>query len=159
MKLKFLVEEDVVNYKKTSMFIGFPHCTLKCGADCQNKHLLKELNICYNIDGIILRYINNPLTSAIVMGGLEPFDDWEDLKKLIESFRAVTKDDIVIYTGYYEEEIDKEYLEWIKEQSIKGTIIIKFGRYIPNTEKIFNEDLGVTLSSNNQYTKKYENNN
>ena len=41
MKLKFLMDEDFVNYKKPSMFIGFPNCSFKCDLDfgreiCQN---------------------------------------------------------------------------------------------------------------------------
>jgi len=33
MKLKFLIDEDFVNYKEPSMFIGFPNCTFKCDID------------------------------------------------------------------------------------------------------------------------------
>jgi methylmalonyl-CoA mutase cobalamin-binding subunit len=58
MEIKFLVDEDFVNYKKPSMFIGFPYCTLKCNKDCgqevcQNKALLSEPNIEIEVEEII----------------------------------------------------------------------------------------------------------
>ena len=59
-------------------------------------------------------------------------------------------DDIVIYTGYNKDEV-KEYIYWLSDFS---NIIIKFGRYIPNQEKHFDEILGVYLSSDNQYAEK-----
>ena len=37
MRIKFLVDEDFVNYKKPSMFIGFPNCTWKCEKECGQK--------------------------------------------------------------------------------------------------------------------------
>lgn len=33
MNIKFLIDEDFLNYKKASMFIGFPNCSLKCDKD------------------------------------------------------------------------------------------------------------------------------
>ena len=33
MKIKGLMTEDFVNYKKVSMTIIFPYCTFKCGKD------------------------------------------------------------------------------------------------------------------------------
>lgn len=53
---------------------------------------------------IVQRYLSNPLTSAVVIGGLEPFDQKEELLHLIDEFRRYTEDTIVIYTGYTEEE-------------------------------------------------------
>ena len=59
-------------------------------------------------------------------------------------------DDIVIYTGYNKEElIDR--IEWLSGFS---NIIVKFGRYIPNQEKHFDEVLGIYLASDNQYAER-----
>ena len=33
MKIKGLISEDFVNYKKPAMTIMFPYCTFKCGTD------------------------------------------------------------------------------------------------------------------------------
>lgn len=154
MQIKFLVDEDFVNYKKPSMFIGFPHCTFKCDKECgeevcQNSPLVKQPNIEIKVENIIKRYLNNPMTNAIVIGGLEPFDDWEELYSLVFFFRLHTTDDIVIYTGYNEEEISL-YLWFLK---LFPNIIVKFGRFIPHQDPRFDEILGIELQSDNQYAK------
>lgn len=156
MKIKFLQDEDFVNYKKPSMFIGFPSCSWKCEKECgiemcQNKGLALEPIIDIDIDSIIERYLNNNITSAIVCGGLEPFDSFEDLYELIKELRLTHQcnDDIVIYTGYNEDEI-QDKLKWITNFK---NIIIKFGRYIPNQKSHLDEILGVELASDNQYAK------
>ena len=154
MQLKGLKDEDFINFKLPSMFLIFPYCNFKCDNECgqnicQNSNLVQEPIINIDILKIVERYNNNPLTHAIVCGGLEPFDSWEDLYSLCCVFRGFSKDPIIIYTGYKEEEI-YEYLTKLK--SFKN-IIIKFGRFIPNSPHIFDEILGVELASNNQYAK------
>ena len=154
MQIKFLVDEDFVNYKKPSMFIGFPHCTFKCDKDCgeevcQNSPLVRQPNIDVKVYDIVRRYTHNSLTEAIVIGGLEPFDDWQDLLLLITCLRFITIDDIVIYTGYNENEISN-YLYLLE---MFPNIIVKFGRFIPHSSPRFDEILGIELQSDNQYAK------
>lgn len=147
MKIKGLIFEDFVNYKKVSMTIMFPHCTFKCGAEyCQNSPLAKSKTYDIDIDETIEKYLNNPITEAVVMQGLEPFDSWSDLLLFIEKFREKSQDDIVIYTGYNKEEIANE----INILKRFPNIIVKTGRYIPNQEKHYDEVLGVELASPNQ---------
>lgn len=154
MKIKGLISEDLVNYKKPSMTIIFPYCTFKCGEGyCQNSELAKAPIIEINVNNLVDRYINNPITEAVVMQGLEPFDSWNDLKSFIHELREYCNDDIVIYTGYDKNEI----IEKINELSKYTNIIVKFGRYIPNQEKHFDDLLGVYLASNNQYAEKISN--
>ena len=155
MHIKQLLDEDFVNYKKASMFIGFSSCSWKCEKECgkkvcQNGTLATTPNISIDVENIVNRYINNSLTSAIVCGGLEPFDTWNDLFKLVSCTRGQTQDDIVIYTGYYKEEI----VNYINELKQFPNIIIKFGRFIPDQEKHYDEVLGIYLASNNQYAEK-----
>ena len=170
MIIKELRDEDFVNYKKPSMFIAFPSCTWKCERECgmrvcQNSALATSPNITIDIDKLVERYLNNPITSAIVIGGLEPFDNAHDLVNLVNAIRAKTNDDIVIYTGYTEDEIKRmEYVvrySWGKQKySYFGfiakhpNIIIKFGRFIPNQQPHYDEVLGVNLASNNQYARR-----
>ena len=158
MKIKNIIDEDFTNYKKPSMFIAFPYCTFKCDRECgkpicQNSDLANAPNIEIKISEIVQRYIKNPITSAIVIGGLEPFDSWDDLWKLIVEFRHFTTDDIVIYTGYIEEEI---YNMRFALNNLKQfpNIIIKYGRYIPKNLAIFDFVLGVNLASSNQYARR-----
>lgn len=154
MKIKGLISEDLVNYKKPSMTIIFPYCTFKCGKGyCQNSELAKAPIIEMNVNNLVDRYINNPITEAVVMQGLEPFDSWNDLKSFIHELREYCNDDIVIYTGYNKNEV----IEKINELSKYVNIIVKFGRYIPNQEKHFDDLLGVYLASNNQYAEKISN--
>ena len=151
MKIKGLISEDFVNYKKPAMTIMFPRCTFKCGEGyCQNSPLVKAENIELDVSDIVARYLNNPITESVVMQGLEPFDSWNDLIEFVKQLRESTDDDIVIYTGYYKEEIiDKvEILRKYKN------IIIKFGRFLYNYKPIFDDVLGVTLASSNQYAER-----
>lgn len=64
--------------------------------------------------------------------------------------RVSTQDDIVIYTGYCKEEIT----EYIGKLKIFPNIIIKFGRFIPNQEKHYDEVLGIYLAFDNQYAER-----
>ena len=148
MKLKGINFEDSINYKKISMIIAFPFCTFKCGKDlCQNSPLALSPNIEVSIQSIVQRYLDDSITSAIVCQGLEPFDSWEDLYSLVKEFRQYTQDDIVIFTGYEEQEILQQTLTLAEFPNI----IIKFGRYIPNQQKHYDDILGVKLASDNQY--------
>lgn len=154
MKIKGLISEDLVNYKKTAMTIIFPYCTFKCGKGyCQNSSLAKAPIIEMNTNNLINRYVNNPITEAVVMQGLEPFDSWDDLKEFVQKLREYNNDDIVIYTGYNKNEVTK----YIEELSVYPNIIIKFGRYIPNQEGHYDDVLGVYLASNNQYAERISN--
>ena len=157
MIIRGINHEDFINYKKPSMFIIFPYCDFKCEREqcikcCQNSSLTNAPIMTIAAENIVQSYIDNPISKAIVMGGLEPFYNWDELRKLILAFRNKTSDDIVIYTGYKEEELT-EQIEWLKFYS---NIIVKFGRFIPNQEKHYDEVLGVYLASPNQYAKKFD---
>lgn len=156
MRVVEIKDEDCINYKKISMFIACPFCSGKCykelGLDCsicQNDDLRKAK--IQNIDDneIIKRYIQNPLTEALVFGGLEPMDSFKELISFIKLLRYDynNHDIIVIYTGYKESEIQDK----INELKTLDNIVIKVGRYIPDDEQRFDEILGVTLASKNQY--------
>lgn len=151
MKIKGLISEDFVNYKKPAMTIMFPCCNFKCGTEyCQNSPLATTENIELDISDIVIRYLNNPITESVVMQGLEPIDSWNDLIELVDCLRHSTNDDIVIYTGYNKEEI----INKVFRLSNYKNIIIKYGRYIPNQEKHYDEVLGVYLASSNQYAER-----
>lgn len=141
------------------MFLITSTCDWKCckeaGIDnsvCQNHDLIKEQPKEIENEIIFKRYSNNPITKSIVIGGLEPFDQFNELFNLIYYFRIVGKcnDPFIIYTGYYPEEISG----LVKFLTMFKNIIIKFGRYIPNRNNIYDEILGVTLVSDNQFAKR-----
>ena len=141
------------------MFLGFPTCGGKCWRElglppetCQNNSLCAGPRIELSVDEIVRRYLDNFLTEAIVCGGLEPFEKFEELLELVRILRDKYKneDDVVIYTGYYPEEI-KQQIELLKKYK---NIIIKFGRYRPGDKKHFDEVLGVFLANKEQYAQK-----
>ena len=156
--IKGLVDEDFVQYKKPSMFIGTCFCDWKCCKDigqpvtmCQNSPLANSKSKVIEFSTLYNRYINNPITKAVVFGGLEPMFQFDDIMELIKYFRQKgCKDDFVIYTGYYKEEIEKE-IEQLKKYP---NVILKYGRYKPNTPSRFDEVLQITLASDNQYAER-----
>lgn len=157
MKLKGLVDYDISNYKDPSLFLIFPFCTFKCDKECgrplcQNSGLAKEPIIEVDTNYIFQKYFENPLTKAIVFGGLEPFDSWDEMLCFIINFRLKSSDTIIIYTGYIEDEIKDK----IKVLSLYENIIVKFGRYVPNEEPHYDPILGIKLASSNQYAKYLE---
>lgn len=158
MRVKTIVDEDFINYKKPSMFIATCTCDFKCcreqGLDisiCQNSNIANQPNIEVSDEAIYRRYIDNKLTNAIVIGGLEPFKQADEIISLIKYFRQrYCTDDIVIYTGYEPQEVEK-YVQEIKRISLEvGSIYIKYGRFIPNQNKHYDPILGVNLISDNQ---------
>lgn len=155
--IKEIRDEDFTSYKKPSMVIGFPRCSWKCEKACgmrvcQNGALAQAPDRIMGVKTIVGRYRNNPITSAIIMAGLEPFDSEEDLMTLILYFRTATQDDIVVYTGYTKEEIqEREIYKYLLNAK---NIIIKFGRFIPNQQPHYDEVLGVKLASDNQYAER-----
>lgn len=156
MIIKGLTDEDFVNYKLPSMFIATSHCSFKCEKECgmkgmcQNHPLATSPAIEFPNKKIVERFLSNDISRAIVFGGLEPFDQFDELLSLIEEFRRRLNSDIVIYTGYTEDEI-REQVDALKQFK---NIIVKFGRYIPNQFPHYDEVLGVELASDNQYAKR-----
>lgn len=154
MKLKEIIDEDFINYKKPSMMIAMCYCDWKCLLEkslpisiCHNSDLCKQKDIEIPIDKLIDRYLENPITQAVVIAGLEPFKQFEEMLEFIKEFRLKSDDDVVIYTGYYENEIQEQ----LKQIQHNKNIIIKFGRYIPDSNKRYDNLLGVWLVSDNQY--------
>lgn len=156
MWLKGITDEDFVNYRVPSMFIATTTCDFKCDRDCgrqicQNAELAHQDNIHTGDDYLINRYLKNPISKAIVFGGLEPFDQWQELFNFIQKLRMQygCKDPVVIYTGYTEQEIDGQ-LRFLMSMP---NIIVKFGRFIPDQQPHMDPVLGVNLASDNQYAR------
>lgn len=157
MRVKDILPEDFINYKLPSMFISTCFCDYKCCLEqnldigvCQNAPLAQSENIDIPDQTIYEHFMNNPITKAVVIGGMEPMIQINEVIDLINLFRNQGENCLfIIYTGYYPNEIP-EPLERLKQYK---NIIIKFGRYIPNSEPIYDEVLGVTLASSNQYAE------
>jgi organic radical activating enzyme len=163
MLVRKIIRDDNVNYKRTALFVGIGDCDWKCCKEagmnasmCQNSELAKvsawkmTANEC--LDVVVHR---KSFEQSVVIGGLEPF---RDMNSLLELCRAVSSRcefvdwDVVIYTGYYYNEIVEE-VELIKESVGNHRLIIKFGRYDPALPPVKDSILGVELASSNQYAK------
>lgn len=157
MHIKNIATEDFVNYKLPSMFISTCFCNWKCCTEqnldasiCQNSALSQAEIINLPDEYIYKQFVDNPITKAVVIGGLEPFIQANEVIPLIDYFRKNgVESPFIIYTGYYPSEISKE-IEMLKQYK---NIIIKFGRYVPNQTPHYDEVLGVELVSDNQYAE------
>lgn len=159
MRIKTIVDEDFTNYKKPVMVVGTAFCDGKCCREagvplsvCQNDEWHKVATIEMADEKIINRYLDNPISKALCFAGLEPFEQFDEVHSIIRGLRKDhnCSDDIVIYTGFYPNEIE-EQINILKQYK---NIIIKFGRYIQNKESHYDPTLGVHLSSDNQFAVK-----
>ena len=155
MKVKEIIFEDFVNYKRPCMFIGTCRCDWKCcienaNCKCQNAGISRYPDIIVEDERIIKLYLDNPITHAVVFGGLEPLLQFEEVIEFIRKFRKCSNDDVVIYTGYFPEEIEKE----VNLLKIFPNIVMKFGRFRPDESPHFDEVLGVDLPNREQFGMK-----
>jgi pyruvate-formate lyase-activating enzyme len=153
-----LEENNINHYYKNGLLIATISCSFKCLKEqdlpmsiCQNSHIGNLPTMEKEIEEVIKEnYINNPLQECIIFAGLEPLDQFEEVLNFVKTFRKYKQDDIVIYAGYNKDEIiDK--VEILKQYT---NIIIKFGRFIKDSEKIFDDVLKIKLASKNQYAVK-----
>ena len=155
MILKGIIDESFGDYKLCSMLLITNSCEWKCEG-CQNVHLSTLPSIEYQDDEIFCRFLTNPLSEAIVFGGLEPLDQADEIVKFIRK----AKDEyhlgipLIFYTGYTEEELSSFKFNSFRDicKEYRGRVIIKCGRYIQNCPPKYDENLGVTLISNNQFS-------
>ena len=156
MRVKTIVDEDFVNYSKPSMFIGTISCGGKCCLEggfplsvCQNDGWRGNAPIDIRDEVIVKRYLQNQITHAIVLGGLEPMEQSDEVLARSKTLRADfdCHDDVVIYTGYYPDEVTAI----LDKLQVFDNIVVKFGRYVPNMKSRFDDVLGVNLASDNQY--------
>ena len=148
------------------MFISTCKCSFKCEHEdktgrvkCQNSKIALQPTIPYSVNKLIRRYQDNCLTQALVIGGLEPLDQ---LNEILSVIKCNPNDDVVIYTGYTFKEVLHQFkvnslplLEYlVKTYSERCQhIILKVGRYM--ISECYHDDLlGIDLASNNQWAFK-----
>jgi hypothetical protein len=142
--------KEVYNdYKKVGILLASPRCSNNC-KDCQNHHLKNKEPEKYCIEDLINEITNNKFVKSVIFGGLDCFDSFEETLVFIKKFRENNDEDIVLYTGKTESSLQNE----IKILKKYKNILIKFGEYNSNLEKIYDEIGGIWLASSNQYFKK-----
>lgn len=147
------VTEVFQDYKKPALMVCTAHCDFKCCKDagydvCHNMKVAKQRGVFLPFARLLNMVNKSTLTDAVLFGGLEPFLQADELVQCIEYLRAhgMTKD-IVIYTGYDRSELDQKTLLRLS----CSQVIVKFGRYVPNSSPVFDPILGIILASDNQY--------
>lgn len=158
MRVKTILDEDFANYKKPSMFIATCMCDWKCckeaGQDvsmCQNATTARQPDIEISVDDIYRRYISNPITSSVVIGGLEPVLQFDEVLHLLAYFRGNgCEDDFVIYTGYTKDEVQEQ----ISSLAAYKNVIVKFGRFVPGDMPHYDDVLGVMLANKEQHAER-----
>ncbi len=140
------------------MYIGCISCNGKCCIEagvpvtvCINDQWKTCDTTVVDDDLVIQEYLQDPITEAIIFAGLEPFEQFPEMFAFIQKLREKYEcnDDVVIYTGYNKTEISSMISSLIPLKNI----VVKFGRFIPNQNKHFDEVLGVSLASDNQYAE------
>ena len=158
MRVRAIVTERFQDYKLPSLFLASCFCDFKCCLEagistsvCQNSALENsEIKDIPN-ETIYASYANDPITKAVVIGGLEPMLQAAEIRDLIDLFRIRSDHSpFVIYTGYYPEEIEDK-LAMLRPL---GNIVVKYGRYVPGRPSRYDDVLGVELASDNQYAEK-----
>ena len=156
MEIKGLTDTNFTDYKLPSLYIATPHCSFKCDKECgravcQNSALAHDTIYSVPNAAIAKIYNDNPVTQAVVFGGLEPLDS-TDLLEAITDLQTMCKImRIVIYTGYTEEEVQSKFPTLLSTTNL----VMKYGRFVPDQLRHFDEILGVYLASENQYAKEY----
>ena len=161
MRVRKLLTERFQDYKLPCMYLASCFCDWKCCPDhpyiCQN-HPVAQMPVTDIPDDEILdQYVNNPITGAIVIAGLEPMLQVREVDNLIR--RTVERGihtTFVIYTGYTKDEV--RGIGFFDELKTTGfgkdvQVVMKYGRYVPGQEPHFDEVLGVDLASDNQYAE------
>lgn len=158
MRTRGVIIEDFCNFKLPSLFISSISCDWKCCIEqgtgreiCQNESVIYSPIIDMNDEDLLSLFLGNDITKAVVIGGLEPLLQIDEIDRLIALFRKRGVNcDFIIYTGYYPEEI-KNQLDTLSRHE---NVIIKFGRYLLNSKPVFDTVLGVELASNNQFARR-----
>ena len=161
MRVRKLLTERFQDYKVPSMYLAACFCDWKCCPDkpyvCQNNPVANLPVTDIPDDEILDIYLSDPITEAIIIAGLEPLLQANEVCSLIRraAERAI-RTTFVIYTGYTVcEARDIGFFDELKATGYGKDVqvIIKYGRYVPDQQPHFDEVLGVDLVSDNQYAE------
>jgi hypothetical protein len=165
-KLMKLLSEPVIvynDYKLNALYIPIGvTCDFKCVKEakakglefmeCHNHEFINKEKYEMSTDEVLTKIQGNPFIECIILSGLEPMDCFKSVSDFISEFREKSDMEIVIFTGYYANEVTDK----LKTLKRYDNITFKFGRYDPSAKPRYDEVGKVTLISGNQYFSKLE---
>ena len=147
MKIKGFEHERTQDAPFMGCLIIANNCFNNC-KKCFNQHLKNKPSIEMSAEEIINEVKKNPFNEGIILGGLEWFNQIDDMKVLMET-AANSGLKIMVYTGF--PVIEDESI--FKECAKKVDTYLKIGPYVEKLPQI--EMYGIVLASNNQKIIKY----
>lgn len=122
-------------------------CRNNC-RNCFNQHLKNKPSIDISVEDVIAEVKSNPFNQGVIFGGLEWYNQKDDLYKLMRA-AADAGLKIMVYTG--KTTIDDKMI--FEECAKKVDTYLKLGPYIDNLPSTVM--YGITLASNNQSIIKF----
>lgn len=110
---------------------------------------------------ILKIFRNNEESEVIVIIGDDPIDKPDLLREFIFSarkfFNQGDRPRIVVYTDYYDEELNKKFWSGVKSEfQLYGNVFLKYGRPSPKDKGLhFNRYLGIKLQGSDQKVEHY----
>jgi hypothetical protein len=110
---------------------------------------------------ILKIFKNNSESEVIVITGYDPIDEPDALRGFIFSARKLfergDRPRIIIYTNYYNEELNKKFWSGLKaEFQYYGNVFLKYGRPSKKDKSMhFNPYLGIKLKGKDQHVEVY----
>lgn len=147
MKIKGFEHERTQDAPFMGCLIIANDCNRNC-RNCFNQHLKNKPSIDMTADDIIAEVKKNPFNEGIILGGLEWFEQLDDMYILMKA-AAESNLKIMVYTGE----------SYIKDESIfiecakKVETYVKLGPYIETLPG--RQMYGITLASKNQKIIKF----
>lgn len=147
MKIKGFEHERTQDAPFMGCLIIANNCNRNC-RNCFNQHLKNKPSIDMTADDIIAEVKKNPFNEGIILGGLEWFEQIDDMKVLMQT-AANSGLKIMVYTGF--PVIKDETI--FKECAKKVDTYLKIGPYIETLPG--RQMYGITLASKNQKIIKF----
>ena len=147
MRYNKIRKMDIADGPGVRVSIFFQGCAFHC-KNCFNQHLKNKPSIEMSAEEIINEVKKNPFNEGIILGGLEWFNQIDDMKVLMKT-AANSGLKIMVYTGF--SVIEDESI--FKECAKKVDTYLKIGPYVEKLPQI--EMYGIVLASNNQKIIKY----
>ena len=160
MQLKKIEETKTLYNNELSLYLIASSCKWKCKI-CPNAHYSRFETVDIPNTDILQKFKSDDNLKAIVIGGLEPMDQMNDLRGFIfdarKFFEPGDRPKIVIYTGYEMDELNKMHYSGLASELMQyGNAMVIAGRNIWKTKKKFYLSINTYLTSDIKLIYEYK---